>query len=416
MIPAGRRGETERPTSARMWRETGAPVGRLPTFSEPLRRRPLRCAGSRATSSRGTRLHGLAMAGSRIPCRAMVGPGEKPSEAVVRARLTATYRFLRTPATSAAFYIAPEVAAAPFRMREGGYEVELAFPEWAGWGHGSEYVGMIGGDADDPLGIRPSSITGTVEFDLGRDIPSPLPSDHPVQCIVDSAEGAVRAAIGRLRAWVRVGQPWTGPLTVNPLRESLLVVDAATGARLSIDVRGSRESFTVVDSPVFTATDLTRMLESDGGWPDPGDDFLAEARLLSHWMPSADPQRGVMLAAMACELKAKAMLRRKASAQMEPMMRLIVGDSRAFPRSAYELYTLVPDRAFGRSLARDDALLAKALRKLFEARNGIAHYGTRPDQSQGRRAAVHAMKAFRWLESLLRDEVWTPCSPADFDV
>jgi len=56
--------------------------------------------------------------------------------------------------------------------------------------------------------------------------------------------------------------------------------------------------------------------------------------------------------------------------------------------------------AMGRSLRKDAPELFKAVEKLFNARNKVAHYGKEPSLSEARDAVTAAVQLSEWLGDL----------------
>jgi hypothetical protein len=113
----------------------------------------------------------------------------------------------------------------------------------------------------------------------------------------------------------------------------------------------------------------------------------------------------VLLAAIACEVGVKAVARRIAGEQLK-LVELLLGRPRDFSTAVRTLFTDVMVAASGRSLKDEDPSLAKAVGRLFEVRNGIAHQGKPATPKEAYECCAAAQQAFDWLSTVERDATW----------
>jgi hypothetical protein len=113
------------------------------------------------------------------------------------------------------------------------------------------------------------------------------------------------------------------------------------------------------------------------------------------------PQAGaaaVLLAAIACEIEAKSVIRRTAGDRLEAV-ELLMSRAREFSGPARELFSKVMKAANGRSLKEEDSGLERDLGALFEVRNGIAHRSQIPTLEQAMASTRTAERVFEWLHT-----------------
>ena len=106
----------------------------------------------------------------------------------------------------------------------------------------------------------------------------------------------------------------------------------------------------------------------------------------------------VLLAAIACEVGVKDVVRRTAGDRLEAV-ELLMSRSREFSGAARMLFSQVMHAANGRSLKSEDEELEKAVGRLFEIRNGIAHRSEIPSQMDADACVETAEKVLEWLRT-----------------
>lgn len=260
----------------------------------------------------------------------------------------------------------------------------LEFQPYVGPLDGVHFAHM--GDATDPVAVGARFVVASV----------PIASDSSDDLRL-GLEKATRA-FTYFRRWARLAQPWTGPPDelVSPLDGLGFLRDTETGAERTVRVPNFAGGSHVVGGDFVTLDDLDRA--ASGEIPPIEDELLADARLLGHWSNPRDGVKAVLLAAMACEQKAKRVLTDRAAGNA--LLDWLLSNQRAFPYAARDLFDAVPKALFGRSLRAEDPDLHKEVAELFEARNRIAHVGARPDDELTRVKIAAAMRAFQWLDTL----------------
>jgi hypothetical protein len=120
------------------------------------------------------------------------------------------------------------------------------------------------------------------------------------------------------------------------------------------------------------------MLE-EGDGPSTPDVLLADAReTVMGRSAEHDVRRGVLLAAIAAEVKINTTLAEKTPTESRNVLnyqKIPIGDVPA----------KIMGRAVGRSLRDDDPNLFCAVKQLFECRNTVAHHGESPSLDEARR-------------------------------
>jgi hypothetical protein len=216
--------------------------------------------------------------------------------------------------------------------------------------------------------------TGDVNVFPGTREP-PVPTPH-FQSRLDAAELAARSAVARFRSWARLGQPWIGLSDeLLPWIEPLRVRDTSTGETINCRPRDSVAATTIIDGPHLTQ-EVVALIEEPQAAPAIADEFLSDARFLSHWSLAPAYSHAVLAAAAACELKVKAALRQSVQGKgTADLLDIILSNPRSFPQAAHELFDSVSRVILGFSLREHDKALFQELRTLFERRNAIAHRG-----------------------------------------
>jgi hypothetical protein len=209
--------------------------------------------------------------------------------------------------------------------------------------------------------------------------------------------------------WARVrGQAWLGLHGERPQRVGMhSLIDEHTGRRLPLGfeptmiVGGPSSALARAINPAFISS-LGNLL-GDGAPPLPvADTFLADA-LHFAWAHPPDVTRAVLLAAIACEVKVKEVLREKTASQLRPMVDLLLENPRDWSLAAAALFHKAMAAALGHSLKKEHLQLYKRIENLFTLRNGIAHRGEEPEESKARDVVAAAEEVFIWLKELPMD-------------
>ncbi len=107
----------------------------------------------------------------------------------------------------------------------------------------------------------------------------------------------------------------------------------------------------------------------------------------------------VLLAAIACEVDVKDVIRSTAGAKAD-VAELLLSKPRDFSVAARVLFSEVMSAVNGHSLKADNAVLEKAVGLLFETRNKVAHRGELPTYSEAIQSLETAAKVFEWLDGV----------------
>lgn len=129
--------------------------------------------------------------------------------------------------------------------------------------------------------------------------------------------------------------------------------------------------------------------------------LLADASYYTRRLRPAEAQRAILMAAIACELKVKQTLRTCAGDHW-PLVELILDNPRDVSVAAANLFHKGMKATTGRSLQEEEAGLHRAVTRLFEVRNRVAHGGAMPDPREARELVIAAAAAFRWLDDVSR--------------
>jgi hypothetical protein len=214
--------------------------------------------------------------------------------------------------------------------------------------------------------------------------------------------------------WIRVrcGQAWVG--IFGQRYEMLIIGDKLGKAQGRVFDDESGQQFPVMISMGFgyirtppggqvpvsssDAEFLVRMLAESIEAPTP-EMLLADA--LHHAsVVDPQPQRAVLLAAIACETKIKSVLQNRVSPEKAGLAELLV----ARPRSAAALFSEILKAAVGPSLKASRPDLARRIECLFQVRNRVAHSGEVPTLHEADAAVSAAREVFEWLDGELSKE------------
>jgi hypothetical protein len=129
-----------------------------------------------------------------------------------------------------------------------------------------------------------------------------------------------------------------------------------------------------------------------GEEPEVAESLLADAAYLCEYTHEAN--RAILLAAIACELRVKQVLRRRAKpGQAQQLIEQLIPRQR--PVSG--LFDKPMKIVAGRSLRESEPELWKSVVDLFSQRNGIAHRGETAPRDDAGAAVNAASKVFAWL-------------------
>lgn len=212
----------------------------------------------------------------------------------------------------------------------------------------------------------------------------------------EAIEKALRAWLSHIRS--EGSQPWLGIVAEMPPQYGRgHVFDIDAGSRLMSfgpEQRASIRSGQVALTPDVLNEIVTRLQAGEG--PDVARSLLADARFLSQEAETRDPQRAVLIAAAAAEIKAKATMREKVPASRAELLDLVL-------RRVSNLQQLLDGplpAALNVSLKEINRELYDKVSQLGQLRNGVVHRGERVEEDEAWRLVMGAQLLFDWLDEL----------------
>lgn len=240
------------------------------------------------------------------------------------------------------------------------------------------------------------------------DVPQPKESPRFEAAfeLLKEAGAQARSVVEELTEWLRVEprQRWLGLGGVAPESAGkgvlvdcdanrVLPVKASLDPDLILQPVGREQ---IVDESVLTA--FVRRVERRE-YPSLGESLLADAAFLLRAEPP-DPARALLVAAIASEVRVKAVLREEAPVEQKALLDVLLSNPRDWSLSAAAHFHKPMKAVTGRSLQEDDGPLWKRLEELFRRRNALAHHGERPTEGQSEAAVRTAAEVFKWLHTL----------------
>ena len=221
----------------------------------------------------------------------------------------------------------------------------------------------------------------------------------------DSAELARRlVASFSTQARTRKNQFWLSPTAFQlPQLTWMSNLYDVTGQRLGVGFGQT----TVVHMPppndaALEHQEIASLLQiaTTGEQPLLPESLLADARFYVFRANQPNPRLGLILAAVACEVKVKQRLYDLADKSQKPLVDLLVAHPRDYSLAAASLFDKGLAAVAGRSLRMEDKALYKKVEGLFEHRNGFAHRGDPGISTEQVHADIAtAVVAFEWLDS-----------------
>jgi hypothetical protein len=225
--------------------------------------------------------------------------------------------------------------------------------------------------------------------------------------MMDTALDVASHVVTEFVAWVRATTRMTSlPLSseVPPLAGPVRAFEVDSGRQLRVGP--SHRTVAVARDPAgkyhLTAPDLEQIVErvNRGHEAPVAETLLADAEYYARY-EVRDYRRAVLMAAIACEVKVKAILRDRALAEQKPLVDFALDNPREVTVTAASgLYDKLMLATLGRSLRRDDRQLFRDIEHLYTVRNNIAHRGAVPSEADAGRAVRGARRCFVWLDSL----------------
>jgi hypothetical protein len=222
---------------------------------------------------------------------------------------------------------------------------------------------------------------------------------------MDAGGRAADSVIELLISWTRVRhrQVWLGLYGEGGERVgSDELVDLDAGRRLPWPARADMAIHVVGrDAPLRAGTwqDMKAHIERNEP-PSTADLLLADAVYLAGQGPQSDPRRALLIAAVACEIRIKAVVREFASPEQELLIDLLLKNPRDWSLSVIVLFDKPLEIVNGHSLKADNRDLYKAVDALIKRRNGLAHRGEIPSIEESRESVKAAAEVFIWLAEL----------------
>lgn len=131
--------------------------------------------------------------------------------------------------------------------------------------------------------------------------------------------------------------------------------------------------------------------------------LLSDAFYYATSADSANPRMGIILAAIAVEVRIKAFLTERASEEQRDLVELVIDNPRDVTLAAVSLYDKGLKAVVGRSLREEDRPAYNALTALFVERNRLVHKGDLTADISRHVAARHLVAArtgFAYLQEL----------------
>ncbi|MEV7231215.1 hypothetical protein AB0M79_29985 [Polymorphospora sp. NPDC051019] len=207
----------------------------------------------------------------------------------------------------------------------------------------------------------------------------------------DVAERLTHAWLAHVRTISE--QPWLGITAEIPQQYGRSrLVDEATG--VGFLAFGPKQSLTLRHGGLALSIDqLNRARDLVLiGEPPAAEALLADARFLASGADTVDAQRAVLVAAIACEMKAKRVVIERA----KPEHRQGLGGVSDLDEVIDRFY----QQAFGVSLRLSNQALFTKAKRLRKLRNKIAHEGEAVDRDECNQLVLAATQIFDWLDAI----------------
>jgi hypothetical protein len=341
-------------------------------------------------------------------------------------------------------WVRRDAFGASFEMRVGEYDVVLTFPRtendfltWvppSGFWYRALSSPVVGAQTDEEghlMGPASAAIATVrhvkiaVEFDFNGD-PATTPTGG--EEFLDSLGGRLQLAAYaghdatvRFVAWAHAEgpQPWLG-LSGAPISQvgPSQLENLHTGAPLHHGITLHSGARMRRPAGALGVGDFTRFAEHvrDAQAPPVWDTLLSDAEHLvtqsfgdmiythvGKAIPhrrGADPSRAILMAAIACEAKARHRVRELASSVQAPLVEFIITRSREVEVTAANgLFNELMGLVGGRRLKDGEPELWTRIDRLFRVRNKIAHGGEIAAPEDAAELVEAARQAFTWLDA-----------------
>jgi hypothetical protein len=294
----------------------------------------------------------------------------------------------------------------------GGIPIEITLPrrpdDWLSWKPfvAGEYQTFIDWGDQDEVSLHIIRLTVSVDADVSAAAPLEGETVRRAVKAIDEAQEIAAHVIKAFIAWVRATTRMTDlPLSseVPPLAGPVLAVDTEAG--LPFRTGPSVRTVLVARDPAgkyrLAPEDMDQIIDriqQDEEAPI-AETLLADAE---HYALHRvlDLRRAVLMAAIACEVKVKEILRNRATAAQRSLLDFALDNQREVTVTAANgLFDKLMLATLGRSLRLDDKKLFNDVVHLYKVRNDIAHHGIMPDAADADRVVRAARRCFIWLDS-----------------
>ncbi|MGC1211990.1 MAG: hypothetical protein WA890_12085 [Micromonospora sp.] len=263
-------------------------------------------------------------------------------------------------------------------------------------------------------GSRPAAVVHVVEVRVAFDGPLWLKDKEQAAADIERARGGPHHEFGQKaqQLWLRgrdvaerlthawlshvrtiAGQPWLGITAEVPQQYGRSrLIDEASGAGFM--AFGPRQAVIIRHGDLaLSAERLNRVHDLVlTGDPPAAEALLADARFLAYGADTVDTQRAVLVAAIACEVKAKRIVIERA----KPDRVKGLGTMSDLDKLLDQFYL----QAFGVSLRLSNQALFRKAKRLSALRNKIAHRGETVDRDECNQLILAAAQLFDWLNAV----------------
>jgi hypothetical protein len=329
-------------------------------------------------------------------------------------RLTAEF-FYGVPG----LFVHRDVLGQTIHLATGSWSIEVALPSSPDdfrRAHPSEddlpaIFGPSEGTVDDPnqfVSVRILRVRATGDSDLpssgyDRDAPGHLESVNAFFTVADEVASSRAVA---LIDWARsiYGQAWLNESNSVLEHEGIQsLIDEETDERLPVGLPQSIVGVMLDSEDAITQRSLKEIGDrlTRGEAPPAPERFLADA---SHALWPAghpDPTRGVVLAAVASEVKVKAGIRECATDEQAALIELVIERPADVSVSVMSLLDKGFDALVGRSLKREKRQLYDGVARLMSKRNDLVHRGMVPSLDDARAGVRAVREAFGWVDEVV---------------
>jgi hypothetical protein len=284
-----------------------------------------------------------------------------------------------------------------------------SFPLW----RDADDVALLGSGGSRPDGSDPFQAVGVLQVSVEEELPISASDfrsqrrDAAVEALSEfhkKAENIAQLAARDFVDWVRrdTGLTTLGLSGAIPSQPHQAVFhDLDLNERLPMGFVTAVATLVPVEMTLSQEL-MTRAEErlANGETPSLAVSLLGDARSLQLGNARLDLARGVLAAAMACEVQIKTTLTELCDPESRALLEIVLEKPREVTLQAASLLDLAAKAVVGRSLKDENRALYRRVIRLFEIRNAIAHRGAVPEEAEARDAIATAGEAMDWLRSL----------------